>query len=82
MPPIPEDQVSPFGSSASEPAADERYLNAQQVRRRYGEASDMWIWRRLHDDSKFPRPTEICGRRFWKLSELVAWEQLKRAETK
>jgi hypothetical protein len=35
----------------------------------------MWIFRRLRDDSGFLRPIEISGRRFWKLSALVAWER-------
>jgi predicted DNA-binding transcriptional regulator AlpA len=45
------------------------------VRARYADASDMWLWRRLNDDSGFPKPLEICGRRFWKLSALIAWER-------
>jgi hypothetical protein len=53
----------------------ERLLNAGQVRRRYGNASDMWLWRRLHDSSGFPQPIVICGRRFWKLCALVEWER-------
>jgi hypothetical protein len=53
---------------------NERLLSAAQVKRRYGNASDMWLWRRLHDSSGFPHPLLICPRRFWKLSALVAWE--------
>jgi predicted DNA-binding transcriptional regulator AlpA len=68
MPPIPTEPCSP-GS------AEDRYLSARQVRARYADASDMWIWRRLNDDSRFPKPLEICGRRFWKLSDLIAWER-------
>jgi predicted DNA-binding transcriptional regulator AlpA len=51
------------------------FLNSKQVRARYGDASDMWIWRRLKDKSGFPQPIDICGRRFWKLSELTTWER-------
>lgn len=29
--------------------ADERYLSAAQLRHRFGDVSDMWIWRRLHE---------------------------------
>jgi hypothetical protein len=54
-----------------------RLLNAGQVKRRYGNASDMWLWRRLHDSSGFPPPLFICGRRFWKLSTLLAWERAR-----
>lgn len=51
------------------------FLNSAQTRARYGNASDMWLWRRLHDDSGFPPPIVINRRRFWRLSELVAWER-------
>ena len=64
---------SSFGCSPND--IDERYLNSKQVRARYGEVSDMWLWRRQNDESGFPKPTEIYGRRFWKVSELVAWER-------
>lgn len=50
------------------------FLTAKQTRERYGDVSDMWLWRRLHDDSGFPQPMVIQSRRLWKLSELVAWE--------
>ena len=60
--------------------AETYYLGAKQVRRRYGDVSDMWIWRRLKDDSGFPRPIDISGRRFWKLDELIAWERRRAAE--
>ena len=51
------------------------FLTARQTRDRYGGCSDMWLHRRLHDASGFPPPVVICGRRFWKLSDLVAWER-------
>ncbi|MFZ0710660.1 MAG: hypothetical protein WAM53_11510 [Terrimicrobiaceae bacterium] len=51
------------------------FLNARQTRLRYGDASDMWLWRRQHDGSGFPLPTIINKRRFWRLSELMAWEK-------
>jgi predicted DNA-binding transcriptional regulator AlpA len=54
---------------------DDCFLTAVQVRQRYGDASDMWLWRLLRDDSNFPRPIEIRKRRYWKLSDLIAWER-------
>jgi hypothetical protein len=36
--------------------ADDRFCTSAYVRKRYGDVSDMWLWRRLHDDSGFPRP--------------------------
>jgi hypothetical protein len=56
-------------------ADGDRYLSGRQVRQRYGGCSDMWLWRRAHDDSGFPKPLEICGRRFWKMTDLTAWEK-------
>jgi hypothetical protein len=51
------------------------FLTARQTRTRYGDASDMWLHRRLHDASGFPEPVVICGRRFWRLSDLITWER-------
>jgi predicted DNA-binding transcriptional regulator AlpA len=55
-------------------AADERFLTGPMVRERYA-VSDMWLHRRLRDDSGFPKPMTINSRRFWRLSDLVAWER-------
>ena len=53
--------------------ADEMFLPAKQLRERY-QVSDMWLHRRLHDESGFPKPLVINKRRFWKLADLRAWE--------
>jgi predicted DNA-binding transcriptional regulator AlpA len=76
MPKIPPDQISPFGLADG----NDRYLNSKQVRHRYGDVSDMWLWRRLRDDPNFPKPMEVAGRRFWKLAELVRWERERASE--
>ena len=57
--------------------AHERLLTAAQVKRRYGKASEMWLWRRLHNSSGFPQPLFICGRRFWRMAALIAWERTR-----
>ena len=49
-------------------------ITAPQVRTRYGGRSDMWLWRLLHKDPLFPKPLVINGRRYWKISDLEAWE--------
>jgi hypothetical protein len=54
--------------------ASESFLNSLNVRRRYGDVSDMWLFRRLSDSSGFPKPLIIAGRKYWKMSELVDWE--------
>jgi len=54
--------------------ATDTFLNSRQVRERYGHASQMWLLRRLNEDGDFPQPLRIRGRRFWRLSELLAYE--------
>ena len=61
--------------------ASEVFLSSTNVRRRYGDVSDMWIWRRLSDDSGFPTPLIIAGRRYWKMSELICWENAQEEST-
>jgi predicted DNA-binding transcriptional regulator AlpA len=36
-----------------------RYSTANQVCERYGGRSKMWLWRKLRNDPKFPRPMEM-----------------------
>ncbi len=81
---IPPDQQSPYGIAQRAPrtkyadagdAGDSGpFLTAAQLRARYGGVSDMWIWRRLRDGSRFPQPIEIARRRYWRLAALIAWE--------
>jgi predicted DNA-binding transcriptional regulator AlpA len=60
--------------------AETVYLNAAQVRSRYGGMSDMALWRWLQDDDLgFPKPFRINRRRFWKASDLTAWERTRRS---
>ena len=53
----------------------EQFLPARQVWERYGVTS-MTLWRWLRDpDLRFPRPMRIGRFRYWRLSDLVAWER-------
>jgi hypothetical protein len=61
------------GSGDDDPAADV-LLRALRVRKRYDDCSDMWLHRRLHDDSGFPKPVYVGSVRYWRLSDLLAWE--------
>jgi hypothetical protein len=47
--------------TAAEPAGTDALGTARQVKRHFGEVSDMWLWRRLRDDPTFPRPLVITG---------------------
>jgi hypothetical protein len=62
------------GDRGGEPE-DDVYLSSSQVRRRYANASRMWLWRRLKNDPNFPRPIIVAGRKLFKLSSLEAWER-------
>ena len=56
-------------------AEQEIYLRSREVRARYGGCSDMWLHRRLNDPtSGFPKPVYFGRQRFWRLSDLLAWE--------
>lgn len=75
-------QTNSFAQSESEV-----FLTARDMRRRYGNVSDMWLYRREHADAtNFPKPIRISGRRFWRLSEVLRWElglagEMSHAET-
>lgn len=61
--------------------AGDVYLSSKQVSERYGNTTSMSLWRWLNDaDMRFPKPLVIRRRRFWKLSELVAWEKKRAVE--
>ena len=52
-------------SNSSAQAASDVFLTARDMRRRNGNVSDMWLYRREHDGSlNFPKPIRISGRRF------------------
>ena len=54
------------------------YLNAAQVRTRYGGMSDMALWRWLQDETLgFPKPLVINNRRFWLAAALGDWERMR-----
>ncbi len=59
--------------------ADTIWLRAPDIRQRY-RVSDMWIDRRLKDDSGFPKPSRFGRHRFWRLADLEAWEQSREAQ--
>jgi hypothetical protein len=60
--------------------AGEIYLTAPQVRQRFGGKSDMWLWRLRREEPNFPRPVVIRNQRYFRLSELVAFENASKTE--
>jgi hypothetical protein len=51
------------------------WISAPQVRARYGNRSAMWLVRKL-DDPDFPRPVYFDRLKFFKLSEIEAYERI------
>ena len=57
------------------------FLPSAAVRARYG-VSDMSLWRWLRNEATgFPKPFRVGKRRFWKLAELEAWEDVRTADS-
>jgi predicted DNA-binding transcriptional regulator AlpA len=51
---------------------------AKKVREHFGDISDMTLWRWQNDPKlAFPKPIYIRGRRFWRWSDLTAWEAVR-----
>ena len=60
----------------------ETLLPARRMRKRYGDVSDMTIYRWLKAvDLDFPKPIYINGRRYWRLGNLQKWEQKRASQT-
>lgn len=60
-------------------SAADSHVTARNVRARYGDISDMTLWRWLADkEIRFPQPLRINRRRYWRLADLEDWER-KRA---
>jgi predicted DNA-binding transcriptional regulator AlpA len=58
-------------------AAEDVLLPVKKMRARYC-VSDMWLWRVQRSDPEFPKPVVVRNRRFWRLSELMAWEEKRK----
>jgi aromatic ring-cleaving dioxygenase len=62
--------------SAVDPLDTDVFLTARAVRRRYGDKSDMALWRWSRDPSLgFPAPIYIQQFRYWRLADLLEWER-------
>lgn len=51
-----------------------KFLTARQVRDRFGGISEMTLWRWLNGETAFPKPLTINRRRFWKITDVEAFE--------
>jgi hypothetical protein len=70
---IPNDRSFPAGSVKSFKRR-RHYLTSGQVRERYGNRSDMWLWRKLKYDPKFPRPMVTGRLRLWDEDKLDQYD--------
>ncbi len=64
-------------------ADDPRYLTVGQVKRRFGDVSDMWVYRHTRDHG-FPKAVKFGGpasARHWRLSEIEQWERERAKQT-
>jgi predicted DNA-binding transcriptional regulator AlpA len=63
--------------------AGETRLTGPQVRARFGNISDMTLWRWLQDpELGFPEPLIIQRRRYWRLADIEAWERAQASRPK
>lgn len=62
-----------------ERAASEKFLPVRRVHARY-DVSDPTLRRWLRN-TDFPKPVLFSGRRYWRLSDLVEWEEQKAAHS-
>jgi hypothetical protein len=58
---------------------DETWLNANQVRARVGNVSNMCLWRWMRDERvRFPQPDLVLNnRRYWKAGTIRCWQSLR-----
>lgn len=63
--------------------ANETYITAADLRARFGGRSETWLWRLVNDNrANFPQPVIVRRYRYWRLSEIEAWEEANRAKPK
>jgi predicted DNA-binding transcriptional regulator AlpA len=60
----------------SKKKSKKEFIRTNQLRKRWGGCSHMFIERRLKSDPTFPRPVKFGGRlRLWDLDEVEAYER-------
>jgi len=62
--------------------SEKQYIIRKNLRARYGNISEMTLWRWEHDEKLgFPRAIDINGRKYYDLAEIEAWERKRAAAT-
>ena len=74
--------------TATEPAEqdDDALIGIREVRRLLATCSDMHVWRLLNVPSyahlKFPRPTKINSRNYWRRRAILGWIEDREAASR
>jgi hypothetical protein len=73
---------SPIRITRANTVTPKQYINRKNVRRRYGDISEMTLWRWEHDKKLgFPNAIDINGRKYYDLADVEAWERKRAART-
>jgi predicted DNA-binding transcriptional regulator AlpA len=60
--------------------SDKQYIIRRKLRARFGDISEMTLWRWERDKRlEFPRAVTINGRKYYDLAEIEAWERARAA---
>jgi predicted DNA-binding transcriptional regulator AlpA len=60
---------------------ERQYIIRRKLRARFGDISEMTLWRWEHDQKlNFPAPLRINGRKYYDLREIEDWER-RRADS-
>jgi predicted DNA-binding transcriptional regulator AlpA len=58
-----------LSSNAAQDGTTPFLFDSGQVRKTFGNRSDMWLWRRIKDGT-LPKPLVIAGRRYWRKTDI------------
>jgi hypothetical protein len=53
-----------------------RWITGVQVRARYGGRSNMWLWRKVHNDPNFPKPSYDGRLQIFQVADLDEYDRL------
>lgn len=57
-------------------STNEHYITRRKLRARFGDISEMTLWRWERDENlAFPKALTINGRKYYSLDEIGAWER-------
>ena len=64
-------------------SSDRKFIIRRKLRARFGDISEMTLWRWEHDKKlAFPKAIAINGRKYYDLAEVEEWERTRAAAPK